>query len=92
MTRFLTYFGLPHILHSDNGREFVNEVIAQIIQHWPGECNLINGRPRHPQSQGCVEKGNHQVEEMIRAKRLDGSAGSWASWLPQIQCKFLPLR
>ena len=44
-------FGAPRILHSDNGKEFV----------------IINGRPRHPQSQGLVEKGNDILETKLSA-------------------------
>ena len=53
---FLT-FGAPVILQSDNGREFVNSVIAEMSTLWP-ECKLVTGRPRHPQSQGAVERLN----------------------------------
>ena len=28
---------LPSILHSDNGREFVNSVITEILNEWPGQ-------------------------------------------------------
>lgn len=47
-------FGAPAILHSDNSREFVAEVIRELVQMWPG-CKIINGRPRHPESQESVE-------------------------------------
>ena len=29
--------GTPKILHSDNGLEFVNEIIHSIVKEWPGE-------------------------------------------------------
>ena len=29
--------GIPRILHSDNGREFVNEIIHSIVKEWPGQ-------------------------------------------------------
>ena len=43
----------PQILHSDNGREFVNQVIRELVELFPG-CKLVNGKPRHSQSQGSV--------------------------------------
>ncbi|XP_066978935.1 KRAB-A domain-containing protein 2-like [Macrobrachium rosenbergii] len=46
--------GAPHILQSDNGREFTAAVIQELAALWP-EFVLVNGRPRHPQSQGCIE-------------------------------------
>ncbi len=44
-------FGAPKILQSDNGREFVAEVILELKKIWPSML-IINGRARHPQSQG----------------------------------------
>ena len=57
-------FGPPKILQSDNGREFVARVILDLRKIWPGLV-IINGRPRHPQSQGLVERGNSVVQQMI---------------------------
>ncbi len=50
VSRVFPYFGLPKILQSDNGREFVNEVVRECLRLWPGEVVIINGRPRHSQS------------------------------------------
>ena len=50
-------FGLPCNLHSDNSSEFVNNLIVDTIEAWPGECRLVNGKARRPWVQGCVEKG-----------------------------------
>ena len=47
----------PTILQSDNGKEFCAEVIEELIELWPS-VKIINGCPRHPQSQGLVECGN----------------------------------
>ncbi|KAF0702823.1 KRAB-A domain-containing protein 2-like, partial [Aphis craccivora] len=66
---FLT-FGAPSILQSDNGREFVNCVIDELKQLWP-ECVIVHGRPRHPQSQGSIERANQDVEHMLRAWMQD---------------------
>jgi len=47
-------FGPCKILQSDNGKEFTANVIKDLKITWPGLL-IINGRPRHPQSQGLVE-------------------------------------
>ena len=49
----------------------------------------MNGRPRHSQSQGLVERGYSTVQEKIAAiKNDEGFAGKmsfpWVSWLPRI--------
>lgn len=43
--------GAPMILQSDNGKEFTASIIKELITLWPA-CKIVNGRPRHPQSQG----------------------------------------
>ena len=88
--RVLAYVGAPHIFHSDNGREFVNKLLHSLLDIWSsGNVTFVNGRPRHSQSQGLVERSNRVVEEMIAAiKRDEGYDGAlyfpWAAWLPRI--------
>ena len=46
-------------------------------------------RPRHSQSQGLVEKGNHCVEMQIQAMKQEwrGTGNApWTDWLPRVQC------
>ncbi|CAF1100012.1 unnamed protein product, partial [Didymodactylos carnosus] len=47
-------FGPPRVLHSGNGKEFVASVITELKNLFPNLC-FVQGRPRHPQSQGCSE-------------------------------------
>ena len=35
--KVFAYVGVPKILHSDNGREFVNEIVKNLVKDWPGE-------------------------------------------------------
>lgn len=90
--RVFPYIGLRKILQSDNGREFVNEIVKECLRLWPGEVVIINGRPRHSQSQGLVEKGNHLVEMQIQSMKAELCGTNkddfpWADWLPRIQCR-----
>lgn len=80
---FLT-FGAPSILQSDNGREFVNCVIDELKQLWP-ECVIVHGRPRHPQSQGSIERANQDVEHMLRAWMQDNVSQRWSIGLQFVQ-------
>ena len=91
MVRVFTYFGLPYILHSDRGKEFVNDIIKCLVKEWPGECKLVNGKPRSPWVQGLVERTNACVEDMISVMQRDNDCNEWASWLPEIQCKNIML-
>ena len=56
---------------------------------WNKDVTFINGRPRHPQSQGLIEHGNQEVEKIIQAKKTekyitDSANIPWASRLPDI--------
>ena len=85
--KVFSIFGVPSILHSDNGREFVNDIIRAICVIWGANCNIVNGGVRCSQSQGFVEQGNCTIERMISARSNDTSTNSWSKWLPQIQCE-----
>ncbi|KAL5463990.1 hypothetical protein EMCRGX_G032945 [Ephydatia muelleri] len=65
-TKVFSYLGLPKILQSDNGREFVNEIIKETLTLWPGQVVIINGRPRYSQSQGLVEKEQHHLQNFLK--------------------------
>ena len=84
----LSVFGLPSVLQSGNGSEFMNETLRSTIILWPGKCKIINGSPGHSQSQGLVEQGNRTIELMISASDTDNGSTEWAKWLPEIQCKY----
>ena len=86
-----SYLGTPKILHSDNGHEFVNAIVASLCKEWPGEVTIVNGRPRNPKCQGLVEQGNGTVEKMLGVRLLESVTDipPWSEWLPIIQCTLL---
>ena len=57
LTSIFSIMDVPHILQSDNGREFANQLVEEITKLWP-ECKMVHGKPRHSQSQGSVERNN----------------------------------
>ena len=67
-------FGAPTILQSDNGKEFMASIIKEIVALWPS-TKIINGRPRHPQSQGLIEKGNDVLEVKLSSRRIEEAIG-----------------
>jgi len=83
-SRWLAYFGLPPILQSDNGAEFKNKHFVESISSWDGECKIIYGRPRHPQSQGLVEQANGTVERMLMALMAQFNSKQWVKLLPLV--------
>ena len=72
-------FGAPKILQSDNGKEFIAMVIKDLANIWKGLV-IINGRPRHPQSQGCVERGNGDLQIKL-GKWMEDNTDLWSKGL-----------
>ena len=77
-------FGAPHVLQSDNGREFTASVISELSKLWPN-LTLVNGRPRHPQSQGCVERSNGDMKNKIQSWMRDNDTTNWSLGIRFIQ-------
>ena len=90
--RVFSVVGVPRILHSDNGREFVNSIVHSVTKEWPGDVVIVNGRPRNPKCQGLVKQGNHMVEKLLGARLYEDEGQDnppWTCWLSQIQCEFV---
>lgn len=79
------YFGISKIFHSDNGGEFVNHVIESLITSWHKDIQIVHGRPRHPQTQGVIERAHRTLEQKL-ATQLDSST-AWSDLLPRVVCK-----
>ena len=70
-------FGAPLVLQSDNGWEFTAEIISELATLWP-ELKLVNGQPRHPQSQGSVERSNGDIKNKLTAWMKDNNSTKWS--------------
>ncbi|XP_068209297.1 KRAB-A domain-containing protein 2-like [Palaemon carinicauda] len=70
--------GAPVILQSDNGSEFTAQIITELRSLWP-ELSIVHGKPRHPQSQGSVERTNGDIKDMLVAWMSDNNSTDWAT-------------
>ncbi|XP_053374368.1 uncharacterized protein LOC123531831 [Mercenaria mercenaria] len=76
---FIYMYGAPRIVQSDNGREFKNSDLADVVMEF--EAIQMHGRPYHPQSQGRVERFNRTMTDYFRHKMVDER--NWVSQLPE---------
>ncbi|CAF3565661.1 unnamed protein product [Rotaria socialis] len=76
----LFVFGPPRLLHSDNGRDFVSAVIMVLKSLFP-DLHFIRGRPRHPQSQGCIERANGVLCDALGKWMSTNNCSSWSDGL-----------
>ncbi|CAB4413344.1 unnamed protein product [Rhizophagus irregularis] len=72
-----TTFGPPLILQSDNGKEFVSSIIIELVNLW-STIQIINGRLRHPASQGLVERANGILETKLGKWMEDNNRQDWS--------------
>jgi IS30 family transposase len=62
-------FGAPLSIRVDNGKEFRNCVCTEL--HNDLGIRVIHGRPRHPKSQGQIERANQTIKKWL-VKDLNG--------------------
>jgi transposase InsO family protein len=77
---FFYQFGPCKILQSDNGKEFTAQIIKDLKKMWPGLI-ILNGLPRHPQTQGLVERGNSTLCDILGKLMHDRNTNHWTSCL-----------
>ncbi|KAG1685702.1 KRAB-A domain-containing protein 2 [Nymphon striatum] len=77
-------FGAPQILQSDNGSEFTAAVISELKELWTGLL-LVHGKPRHPQSQGSVERANSDIKDMLCAWMSENKTTDWSVGIRFVQ-------
>jgi transposase InsO family protein len=79
-----TTFGAPNILHSNNGREFCNQIIKSLCEMW-NDIKIVHGKPRHSESQGSIEQANQDVENMLATWMETNNTTKWSEGLRLVQ-------
>ena len=75
-------FGFPKILQSDNGTEFVNELVALINNTFSVDHRRTT--PYHPQANGSAEATVKQVKRLL-FRLTETHSAVWDLHLPQVQ-------
>ena len=77
--------GFPRILQSDNGPEYVSDIVRALIQLTGMEQRLIS--PYNPRADGKVERSIGSVVMIIK-KMLHGTSKHWPLFVPFAQLTF----
>jgi transposase InsO family protein len=75
LTDFFLREGPPEILHTDNGKEFKNSKVDAICTRF--SIRRAYGRPRHPQSQGQIERFNQTIIRKVSKIIADKEQKHW---------------
>ena len=82
------FAGFPHILHTDNGKEFIATLVVDMMMRHNPDCFLVTGRPRTPRDQGSMENANKVVKKVLmslsRERRMQGIETNWTKILGQV--------
>ncbi|XP_068242266.1 KRAB-A domain-containing protein 2-like [Palaemon carinicauda] len=76
--------GAPSILQSNNGTEFTVKLITELKLFW-ARLIMAHGKPRHPQSQGSVERANGDIKDMLVAWMGDNDTNDWSIGIKFVQ-------
>ncbi|KAF9752786.1 Pro-Pol polyprotein, partial [Nosema granulosis] len=79
-------FGPPEILHTDNGLEFKNKTLDDLCASLG--IRRVYGKPRHPQSQGQIERFNQTLtrylsKHLYNSEEPNSINKDWVSILEQ---------
>ena len=81
LVNFFTRFGLPKVVQTDNGSNFVSkqfreEMLSLGIKH-------VTSTPYHPESQGIVERFHQTLKTLIK-KYCGNNVNSWDDLIPYL--------
>ena len=62
----------------------MNHVVSELLGLWP-QCKMVNGKARHSQTQGSVERLNRDVESMLACWMRDTGRTDWSTGLAFVQ-------
>ena len=79
LTQFISIFGIPKVIQSDQGSNFTSHMFAQILKQLKVKHNKSTAF--HAQSQGALERFHQTLKSLLRAYCTELSA-DWEEGLP----------
>ena len=77
---WITRFGVPQVVVTDQGTQFESEVMAELCKRWGVDKRRTCAY--HPQANGLVERSHQEIKKMMRCM-LDNKR-DWGKWLQTI--------
>ncbi|KAL0231424.1 hypothetical protein GEMRC1_010828 [Eukaryota sp. GEM-RC1] len=77
-------FGIPDIIHSDNGKEFANHVFNDVCNQFDITTN--KSIPSFSPSNGLVERRHRDIVQALRKMLIDfNDYDNWSKYIPLVQ-------
>jgi len=78
---YICLFGPPKEILTDQGKEFVNEVVNELIRSCGVEHKVTSAY--YPRTNGLTERYNKTLVETLR-KHAEGNPKNWTDWIPYV--------
>ena len=82
---WISRFGCPHSLLSDQGRNFESKLFEQFMQLH--EIDKTRTTPFHPQSNAVIERMNKTLQNML-AKCINEEQSNWSKQMPYVMMAY----
>ena len=79
LTQFISLFGIPKVIQSDQGSNFTSHLFAQVLQQLRIQHNLASAY--HAQSQGALERFHQTLKSLLRSYCTE-MGRDWEEGLP----------
>ena len=79
LLKFFSLFGLPKIVQTDRGSNFISRVFTCVLKELRTQHNVSSAY--HPESQGALERYHQTLKSMLRAYCLE-SGKAWVDAVP----------
>jgi hypothetical protein len=77
--RYISIFGPPKVILSDQGKEFVNHLVDSLLRRVGCEHRITSAY--NPRTNGQTERANQTICEALR-KHTETEPNVWDKWLP----------
>lgn len=81
LLQYICLFGPPKVILSDQGSEFVNQIVDELLKTSGVEHKVTSAY--HPQTNGLTERFNQTLIKSIR-KHAEKDTKSWDKWIPYV--------
>lgn len=85
IANYIRIFGSPKIIQSDNGSEFVNKVVRELLEHY--KIKEIHSAAYHPQTNGKVERYNRFIKACLRGFMKVEKDVYWIEFVDRVICR-----
>ena len=79
---WISQFGPPKIILSDQGTEFVNQTVDELLKKFAVERRVTSSYS--PRTDGLCERANQTIIQVLR-KHAEADHDRWEEWLPHVE-------